>query len=206
MKSPNLVVAISGTSGAGKTSLVQKVTEQLDDAISLHFDDYEAVSKYPTDFAQWVSEGADPNKWETPQLLTDLSALRRGNSVISPVSGEILQPAQFIIVEEPFGRERAGIDSLVDLAVCIDLPLEIALARRLLRDAEWCLREKNADYLSIYLKEYLTNYLTNGLREMYAIVNTKVLESCELSLDGCKSLDDLADEVISEIRGRTAYD
>ena len=200
---PTLVVAISGISGAGKTSLVQQVASQLDDAVALHFDDYATVSEYPTNLAQWVSEGADPNQWKTPQLVADLTALRHGRAITLPVSEAILQPARFVIVEEPFGRERAGMDALIDLAVCIDLPLEIALARQLLRDTEWCLREKSANYLSIYIEEYLTNYLNNGIRDMYAKVSAKLRKTCDLVLDGRRVLNELADEVVARIKERT---
>ncbi|MEL7071372.1 MAG: hypothetical protein AAGN15_22365 [Cyanobacteria bacterium J06581_3] len=202
-KLPNLVVAISGPSGAGKTSLVQKVTERLEDAVALHFDDYATVSTYPTNFAQWVSEGADPNQWKTPQLIQDLSALRRGESIVLPIRKRTLHPARFVIVEEPFGRKRAGMTHLIDFVVFVDLPLEMALARRLLRDAEWCLKEKSAEYLSIYLKEYLTNYLTNGMRDMYFEVTEMVLKDCDLKLNGRKALNKLSDKVIAALQERT---
>ena len=40
---------------------------------------------------------------------------------------------QHIIVEEPTGRRREGMEDLIDLLVFIDIPLEIALTRILLR-------------------------------------------------------------------------
>ena len=91
---PTLVIAVGGVSGVGKTSLVQQVASQLNDAVALHFDDYAAVSDYPTNLAQWVSEGADPNQWRTPQLVEDLTTLRRGKAITLPVSKEILGDCQ----------------------------------------------------------------------------------------------------------------
>ncbi len=87
---------------------------------------------------------------------------------------------------------------------CINLPLEVALARRLLRDIEWCLSERNQEDLTAYLKEYLTGYLTGATREMYLEVNARVLKNCDLVLDGVKSLDELADEIVSAIITRVS--
>lgn len=103
-------------------------------------------------------------------------------------------------MEEPFGRERAGMNELIDFVACIDLPLEVALARRLLRDIEWCLSERNPEYLATYLKEYLTGYLGGATREMYLKVNARVLRNCDLALDGVKSLDEMADEIVAAIK------
>lgn len=201
-RSPSFVVAISGPSGAGKTSLVQRVTRLLEDAVSFYFDDYVCVSKYPSDFSQWIREGADPNQWETPQLLEDLQALRHGESISLPENQGIVKSASFIVLEEPFGRERAKMSELIDFVACINLPLEVALARRLLRDIEQCVTEGKQDIMADYLKEYLTEYLNGGTRELYFEVSTRVLQNCDLILNGVNSLDELANEIVTAIKTR----
>ena len=100
--------------------------------MALYFDDYEASSTYP-DITQWLAQGADPNQFQTPQLSADLRTLCAGQAITLPHNGEIAQPAHVIVLEEPFGRERAEVADLIDFVICIDLPLEIALARKLLR-------------------------------------------------------------------------
>ncbi|MBD2107023.1 hypothetical protein [Nodosilinea sp. FACHB-13] len=201
-RSSSFVVAISGPSGAGKTSLVQKVTCLLEDAVSFYFDDYVCVSKYPSDFSQWIREGADLNQWETLQLLEDLQALRHGKAISLPENQEIIQSASFIVIEEPFGRERAKMSELIDFVAYINLPLEVALARRLLRDIEQCVTERKQDILAAYLKEYLTEYLNGGTRELYFEVSTRVLQNCDLILNGVNSLDELANEIVTAIKTR----
>lgn len=199
-QSPSFVVAISGPSGAGKTSLVQKVTSLLEDAVSFYFDDYASVSKYPSNFSEWIREGADPNQRETPQLIKDLQMLRQGEAISLPDNKGMIKAASFIVMEEPFGRERSQMSGLIDFVACINLPLEVSLARRLLRDVEWCLSERNPEYLAAYLKEYLTGYLSGATREVYLEVNARVLKNCDLVLNGVKSLNELADETVAAIK------
>src|SRR5438105_4636463 len=83
------VIAISGTSGAGKSTAVRNLVARLGDAIALHFDDYEASSIYP-DITQWLADGADPNQFQTPQLSADLRALSAGEAITLPHQGEVI--------------------------------------------------------------------------------------------------------------------
>ncbi len=167
-QSSHYVIAISSVAGGGKTTLVKRTTELLC-GTALFFDDYDSVSNYP-DEKRWLKDGADMNEWKTPQFAKDLSALRSGNSIVSPINGNTILPSEFIIIEEPTGRERIEMASLIDFVVVINTPLEIALARVLLREAgmffpenlENETKEKLAEcsiqpikYLKIFLGDYL---------------------------------------------------
>ena len=132
-----MVIAISGTSGAGKTTLVQKVAERLGDAVTLHFDDYFSVSQYPADARAWVDAGADPDAWRTAQLADDLRSLRAGQTIRLPREKGTREPKPYIVLEEPFGRARTELAESIDFVVYLDLPLEVALARKLLREYGW---------------------------------------------------------------------
>ena len=72
---PSYVIAVTGTSGAGKTTLVRAVARLLGDAPTLFFDDYEATPTYPQDWTAWWRAGGDPNAVKTPRLAADLRAL-----------------------------------------------------------------------------------------------------------------------------------
>jgi uridine kinase len=197
------VIAINGASGAGKTSLVKALAHKLGDATPLFFDDYQPIavpsSKYPLDFVKWVAAGANPDSWETPQLALDLQRLRRGESIILPGSKGVLLPKRFIVLEEPFGRERATMKNMIDVVIAIDLPLEIALARRLLRTLERA--EEYADELFKTMQKFLRDYLLTG-REMYRAINERVQKNCDLILDGMKPIDELAEQSAIWIQGQ----
>ena len=138
----SFVIAITGASGAGKTALVKEVTALLDDAVPFYLDDYASTHQPPEDLADWYRRGTDPYEWKNPRFLQDLRHLRSGMPITPPTSDREIKPARIILMEEPFGRTREGMDKLVDFVACIDVPLDIALARRTLRVLDQALEEK----------------------------------------------------------------
>jgi uridine kinase len=198
------VIAIAGPSGGGKTTLVDHVATLLGTATRLYFDDYALVSSYPEDLAAWLAAGADPNLWRTPQLAADLRALCRGAAILHPDGTTRQEPAPYIVLEEPFGRERQEMAAMIDVVACLDTPLEIALVRRLRRD----LRKggpytSTVDALLSGLDEYLTAYLS-WARDVYHRVNSRALASCDLALDGRQPAEQLAQQVVEAVTLRYA--
>ncbi len=202
-KSPGpFVVAISGTSGTGKTTLTKEVTTLLDDAVSLHFDDYAARNTLPSDIPRWFSDGADLNRIETPQLIEDLLALRNQRTLsLSGDQGE-RKPAKYIIVDEPFGRAREKIARYFDFVLYIDVPLEISLARGILRTLHTGgeILHLPPERLVSDVKEFLSNYLYHSWRDVYLLNKKNVRRNCDLILDGMKTVDELAQEAIKAIQ------
>jgi uridine kinase len=161
---------------------------------------------------KWVEDGADVNEWKTPQLARDLAALRRGESIVSPLNGTAVQPSEFIVIEEPMGRRRAEMASLIDFVAVIDTPLEIALARRLLRNLgyisldgiEQATKEQMLEGFAQFvaaLKNDLHAYLEAG-RDVYIAVQTQAKENCDLVLDGTLSVDELAQQLVSAVKDK----
>jgi uridine kinase len=54
--------------------------------------------------------------------------------VTSPVNGVTVAPAKYIIFEGPLGRVHQKTGQSIDYLVFIDTPLEVGLARMVLRD------------------------------------------------------------------------
>lgn len=199
---PAIVIAIAGPSGAGKTSLVQRVAALLDQATQVYFDDY-PIASVPADMPAWLASGADPNEWSTPQLTRDLQALRQGQEAVHPDGTTVLRPTRYIVIEEPFGRERRDMAALIDLAVVIDLPLEIALARRIRRTIQIGTEQRGAEQTLHDIEGHLQFYLAFGSR-LYATVNARALSSCDLAVDGRLPTEQLAEQVAGFARTRYA--
>jgi hypothetical protein len=204
----NFVIAIGSISGGGKTTLVKKTAERLN-APWLLFDEYKTVSRYPQDLRKWLDEGADVNEWKTPQFARDVAALRRGESVTSPRDGRIVQPSEYIVIEEPMGRSRAEMAPHIDFVAVIDTPLEIALCRGIMRDTnhfhiddlETASREElvhSQEGLYDYLRGYLGFYLY-ALREFYIAEYEQAAATCDLVLDGQLPADELAGQLVAAV-------
>lgn len=131
------VIAVSGPSGAGKTTLVTHRVAAFAPAIKLSYDHYyRSVAAWECDSTEWVQQGCDPNRFiSIPRLLDNIQALRPGQTIISPRQ-EVVESAPVIVLAEPWGRQRAEIAPFIDFVVHIGISLDVSLARRLIRDAE----------------------------------------------------------------------
>jgi uridine kinase len=201
------VIAIAGTTGAGKTTLVNKLASELN-GVALFFDAYQKTTYYPNDLISRLSEGEsidtnlNPIDVKSPDFYADLCKLKEGKKIIDPWGRE-LNPAKYIIVEEPFARLREDMKEILDSVVYIQIPYHISLARRVLRD----IRQKsiNQDFDSDKKLEEIENYLSsyiNGLAYGYQMIDQLAIKSSDLVLDGLKETDKNVLEVIDFIKNR----
>jgi len=144
------------------------------------------VSQLPGDLADWLDRGANPDEWRTERLVTEL---------VTRINGA--GPDTVILVEEPFGRARTPMRNLLDLAIHIDLPLGISLARRLLRDfvpESGELDEPGTDRLRDYLAQYL-----RGGGAAYQVIDQMARETSDVILDGLSDGPELVDRAMREV-------
>ena len=193
MSNPIFVIAIAGHSGAGKSTVIEALVSRLGNANSLSLDAYEASSTYPA-AAKWIKDGADPNRFQTPQFDADVRGLKNGKSIIHPQTNEEMSAKSFLIIEEPFGRERDSLHNLIDFVVYIDTPLEVAYARKLLRKSDFLPWEDNPSVFITNLRENLLWYLRVG-RSFYGAVATRVKKNCDLIVDGTYSTEEIVEEI-----------
>ena len=173
---------------------------RLGNANALSLDDYQDSSVYPP-VGEWLEGGADPNQFQTPQFMADVSALREGKPILHPVTRELMEPARYLVLEEHFGRARKGMRELIDFLIYIDIPLEIAHARKILRKNDFLPWGDNPDLFLQNLHEHLVWYIKFG-RDFYLAVKTSAYQGCDLVLDGALSTDQMADKIIEAIHKR----
>ncbi|MCW3095225.1 MAG: hypothetical protein JWL77_843 [Chthonomonadaceae bacterium] len=193
---PVFVITVSGVSGAGKSSTVRAIAEQFGDASCFYFDDYGEAMQQPEDGLRWIAEGADLTAFTLPQFGEDVRRLRRGEVVVTP-TGRRVDPASFLVIEEPFGAGRNDMADLVDFSVFIDTPMEVALARRLLESVErW---EGSPEQRMQWIGNYLNSYLFEGMREVYIAINARVQERSQLMVNGLKPVEENARQVVEAV-------
>jgi uridine kinase len=201
---PAFLVAVSGISGAGKSTLIDMAVDRLDSATRLHFDDYIVLGNDIGEIMAWLRAGGDPNRLATPRLVADLRRLLAGSSVVPTLCAKPVHPAAVVILEEPFGRARREIAPLIDLAVHLQVPLDVALGRQLLRTIR-SHSGKGSDGGGVDLiadiEGQLQAFLAVG-RDAYLAAEGFAREAADLVLDGLRPADELVERLLSEIGSR----
>ncbi len=142
------------------------------------------------------------NLWKTPQFAEDLAALKRGESIESAVGDAAISPTEFIVIEEPMGRGRDEMAKSIDFVALIDTPLDIALARNLLRvdgtNTSANMRQGTKELVIASSREFVRDYLDVS-RSVYIAVQEQVAADCDLVLDGRLPPDELADQLVGAV-------
>ena len=127
----NRVVAVAGPTGGGKSTLVRGLAAVLGNACAIHMDDYERMTREPAaKVMQWMARGAAFDELAIPLLAEHLDKLKRGEAVREPTRSTTIPPRETIVFETQFGRVHGPTGALVDYLIWIDIPLEVALARK----------------------------------------------------------------------------
>lgn len=161
-------IAVAAVTAGGKTTLINALKERLPGVRSLHFDDYTFEGEVE-DFHRWVLDGADYNVWNLAPLEKDILHLRE--------SGE----CGILLLDYPFAYLNDRIAHFIDRAVFIDTPLDIAVARRVLRD----MKNASADEIRADMAHYLSH-----ARIAYLQMLRDVLPSSDDVIDGALELEE----------------
>ena len=167
------IIAIGAVTAGGKTTVVNAVKERIPGTASLHFDDYSFEGEVE-DFSRWLSEGADVHVWDLSPLKADIDRL--------------IQSGKYdrLLLDYPFAYEHRMIKDYIDCCIFIDTPLDIALARRILRDNV----QSSADEIRVEMDTYL-----KYARKAYILMQEEQVASADHIIDGAKSLDEIINEV-----------
>ncbi|MBU1619661.1 MAG: hypothetical protein KJ556_06830 [Gammaproteobacteria bacterium] len=174
------VIAISGASGAGKTSVVKALSGYFA-CPSLYFDDHVDSNTYPMNMKAWFEKGADVSEINTPTMAVSLRDL-------------IAQQHSYIFVEEPFGRGRQSIASMITHVVLLDLPLELCLCRMIRRN----IGRNSSDSLNS-VQSYLTHY-EEYLRDIYIETVNQVRSNSDLIVTDIQPALATADAIASWLK------
>ena len=179
MKRP-FVICLSAMSGGGKTTLTNCLKEHLPRALSLHFDDYK-YPREPEDVGAWARSGCPPEAWDLTPLEEDIKkALSCGQH-------------DYVLLDCFFGRNpEYPIARYIDLAIWIDSPADIALARRILRDFQ----QASAQDILSELERYLS------FSRPCFIQRTDDRKNYDLTVDGSLSPEEIARLLIPQILAR----
>ncbi len=179
MLNKTYIIAINAISGGGKTTITKELQKCLPNAKALHFDDRDYDSNSGIDdICKWIEEGADVNKFNLELLANDIELLSSNSD--------------YIVMDYPFGYRHNLIGKYVDLSIFIDTPLDIALARRIIRDYD-------KDTVQNIFSD-MEQYLSQG-RNAYLYGLNTTIEDADFVVDGSKSTND----IVELIKQKTLY-
>lgn len=159
MKRP-IVIAIASISGGGKTTIVERLNEELPNSEALYFDEYDLEG--PENVIDWLNRGNDYNEWNLTPFVRDLENL-------------LSQSLDYIVLDFPFSYQHAQTQSFISFSIFIDTPLDIALARRIIRDFQ--------DSSTENIVEAMKHYNSCG-RQAYLEMLYTIKPSADFVVDG----------------------
>jgi uridine kinase len=181
------VIAIAAISGGGKTTAVKELVKKLENSKAVFFDDYDFPNS-PQDYYQWSVEGADYKLWDLSPMLPDIEEAINDKKL------------DYIFLDYPFAYKNEQVGKYIDYTVFIDTPLDIAFARRILRD--YLRRDPNRSKMQSPIKrleEELDYYLERS-RLPYLIHIETVKPNSDIVIDGTLPLDDIVDQIIKKCK------
>ena len=171
------IIAFAAVTAGGKTTIVNEIKKKLKNAKSLHFDDYSFEGEVE-DFYAWVMNGADYNIWNLSPLIKDILEIKNNKK------------CDYLLLDYPFAYCHKELSKYIDCAIFIDTPLDIAMARRILRDMNNATTEEIRYDMDMYLKY---------TRVAYIQMLKDILPSSDYVIDGTKELDEKVQEIINII-------
>lgn len=173
------VIAIYSPSGGGKTTITSELTKIIANSKALFFDDRDYdVDSGISDLWQWYEDGADVNKFKLQLLANDIELLLSENF-------------NYIFLDYPWGYRHSLISKYLDFLIFIDTPLDIAYARRLLRDFNNKIVMDVINDADFYLKKG---------RILYLYGEKMARKEANLIVDGSLPLDDIIEQIYKEIK------
>lgn len=171
-----VIVAVAGVAASGKTTVVRALADRLPGARALYFDDYSFPGE-PDDFGVWLADGADYNVWNLELLRKEIETL-------------VSSDTRYLILDYPFAYRNDLIAPLIDLAIFLDTPLDVALARRILRDHPVSDGET--------IRRELIDYLKHA-RPAFLEMQRSIRSDSDLIINGTLSLDEIAGRIEVQI-------
>lgn len=184
MKKP-FIMCISAISGGGKTAVTKEIVKLLHNVSVLSFDNY-AIDFLKQDYCRWSANGADYNEWQLEPIVTDIERL-------------IQECPEYIVLDYPFGYGNKAVGKFIDYVIFIDTPLDIALARRIIRDyTQRDVTRRKIENLIEHMDSTLSFYLRQH-RETYIQHIKTIKPFADLVIDGCLPISIIASTIIEKI-------
>ena len=196
------ILGIAGCSGSGKTTLARELTQQFK-ATLLPLDFYyHDLSHLPPD-DRALQNFDHPDSIEHALLAEHISSLANRQPIHRPIYDfanhtripnrtELIEPAEFLIVEGILALHYEDLRKLYDFSIYVNAPNQICLNRRIYRD----MRERGRTEESVRAQFEAT---ARPMAELYVLPSQT---HANLIVEGTDNLDWSIEQVLRELRNR----
>lgn len=141
-----VLIAVSGGSASGKTTVVEEILEKLktDDVVIIRHDDYYKDQSDLILEDRFKTNYDHPDSLDNDLLIEDLNQLLNGNEILKPTYDfvnhtrsdvkELIKPRRVIILEGILILTDPRIRKLSDIKIFVQLDDDLRFIRRLQRD------------------------------------------------------------------------
>ena len=171
------IISVAAVTAGGKTTIVNELKKRLRNSQSLHFDNYIFEGEVDN-FYQWVRDVANYHVWNLTPLEDDILKIKSART------------CDYLILDYPFAYCHDTIKPYIDTAFFIDTPLDISLARRILRD----MSEATADEIRRDLEMYL-----KYARIAFIQMQKDILPSSDYVIDGTLSVEEIVNAIVVQM-------
>ena len=129
-----------------------------------------------------MNKGADYNLWNLDPMVSDIDRIKTSKEIPS-----------YILLDYPFSYLNDKMKKYIDLSIYIDTSLDVAMARRILRD-----------HTKSNINDVLNDvkfYLQSG-RVAYLEMENKIKPNSDIVIDGTLPPDKIVELIIKELRDR----
>ena len=199
------IIAVTGPIGGGKSSLTHEIARALGNSSVVQFDDYEGLtSRPPEEILAWLEGGADVEAFSFPLLKQHLERLKNGQSIIEPRHGTTIEARDYVVFETPFGRSHPDMAPFIDLQLWIEIPLDLALSRKVKQIVEYFIEVGRDDVHSqqlAWLRGFLEGY-ESMVSKMLRLQKKMLKPDSDVLINGLRNLDSTVPAAVEAIRKR----
>lgn len=171
------IISIAAVTAGGKTTIVNELLKKIPNSTAIYFDDYDFEGQ-PDDFYKWVKDGADYNVYNLEPLEKAVLQVKNDGNT------------DYLFLDYPFAYYNKKMKPYIDRAIFIDTPLDIALARGVLRDMKMSTAKEIMDWMQTYL---------DFARIAYLQMQKDIKPISDYVVDGTKSIKEIVEEIVSYI-------
>ncbi len=157
-----IVIGIAGGTGSGKSTMINKIKDQFNDAVTILSHDFYYKAHDELTYEERTQLNYDhPNAFDTDLMIEHINRLKNGECIERPVYDFTIHnrreetitviPSKVIIVEGILIFENEELRNLCDIKVFIDTDADVRIIRRILRDVE-----ERGRTLESVVNQYLT--------------------------------------------------